>query len=126
MNIDFNNELGAVVFDEVHYINDHDRGQTWEKTILKLPPHVQMVMLSATIDKPERFAHWVMQKNEEKDVYLASTNKRVVPLTHYMYIDSPTALIKSIKDNDKKDCFIAIFAHLFVSSHKIKLKCQNC
>jgi antiviral helicase SKI2 len=50
--IDLETELGAVIFDEVHYINDHDRGQTWEKTILKLPPHVQMVMLSATIDKP--------------------------------------------------------------------------
>lgn len=109
--IDLETELGAVIFDEVHYINDHDRGQTWEKTILKLPPHVQMIMLSATIDKPQRFAHWIMQKNEEKDVYLASTNKRVVPLTHYGFwtynegdIKSLTdkALIKDIRDHSNK------------------------
>ncbi len=109
--IDLETELGAVIFDEVHYINDHDRGQTWEKTILKLPPHVQMVMLSATIDKPERFANWVMQKNQEKDVYLASTNKRVVPLTHYGFWTynegdikslSDKALIKDIKDHSNK------------------------
>ena len=50
--IDVKNELACVVFDEVHYINDQERGQTWEKTILMLPTHVQMVMLSATIDNP--------------------------------------------------------------------------
>jgi len=54
-------ELAAVVFDEVHYINDKDRGQTWEKTLLTLPPHVQRIMLSATIDSPQVFAQW----NEE-------------------------------------------------------------
>jgi superfamily II RNA helicase len=32
--IDIQQELGCVVFDEVHYINDADRGQTWEQTIL--------------------------------------------------------------------------------------------
>ena len=40
-------DLAAVVFDEVHYINDKDRGQTWEKTLLTLPPHVQRIMLSS-------------------------------------------------------------------------------
>ena len=50
--MDLNSELACVVFDEVHYINDADRGQNWEKTILMLPKHVQMVMLSATIDQP--------------------------------------------------------------------------
>jgi len=57
-NIDIATELGCVVFDEIHYINDLERGQVWEKTILLLPLHVQMVMLSATIDSPERFAKW--------------------------------------------------------------------
>ena len=33
-NINIENDLGCVVFDEVHYINDADRGQVWEKTIL--------------------------------------------------------------------------------------------
>ena len=51
-------DLAAVVFDEVHYINDKDRGQNWEKTLLTLPPHVQRIMLSATIDSPQVFAQW--------------------------------------------------------------------
>lgn len=57
MNIE--EELACVIFDEVHYINDADRGQTWEQTIMMLPGHVQMVMLSATIDNPAGFAQWV-------------------------------------------------------------------
>ena len=60
--IDLQTELGCVIFDEVHYINDQDRGQVWEKTILMLPEHIQMVMLSATIDNPKGFATWVEER----------------------------------------------------------------
>jgi superfamily II RNA helicase len=97
-NIDINNDLACVVFDEVHYINDADRGQTWEKTILMLPRHIQMVMLSATIDAPERFAKWCERDDSSKEVYLASTSKRVVPLSHYGYLVSTEGFIKGLKD----------------------------
>lgn len=97
-NININDELACVVFDEVHYINDHDRGQTWEKTILMLPKHIQMVMLSATIDSPERFAKWAERDDNSKEVYLASTDKRVVPLTHYGYLTNTEGSIKLLKD----------------------------
>jgi antiviral helicase SKI2 len=56
--MDFNNELACVIFDEIHYINDLDRGKVWEETIMMLPQHIQMVMLSATLDSPEKFALW--------------------------------------------------------------------
>ena len=93
--MDFNTELGAVIFDEVHYINDPERGSVWEQSILMTPPQVQLVMLSATIDKPEVFASWIeTEKNNqaiqatipEKKMYLTPTYERVVPLTHYMWL----------------------------------------
>jgi len=111
--MDIDEELACVVFDEVHYINDEDRGQTWEKTILLLPPHIQMVMLSATIDRPDQFAQWcenrgmgtgktigidTSQDIPKKEVYLASTNHRVVPLSHYAYVTTTESFIKSLKD----------------------------
>lgn len=101
--IDVQTELACVVFDEVHYINDADRGQTWEKTILMLPPHIQMVMLSATIDNPEGFAKWCEKGLVEKggkQVYLASTNHRVVPLTHYGFLTNNEGVFKHIKDKE--------------------------
>ena len=93
--MDFESELAAVVFDEVHYINDAERGSVWEQSILMLPPQVQLIMLSATIDRPEEFASWIEteKSNQSKEsslsvkqMYLASTLERVVPLTHYMWL----------------------------------------
>ena len=97
--IDFDNELACVVMDEVHYVNDHDRGYVWENTLMMLPSHVQLVMLSATIDQPERFAYWCenLYKNN-KQVYLTNTTHRVVPLTHYSFITATQSVFKSIKD----------------------------
>lgn len=92
----------AVVMDEVHYINDEHRGQTWEQTILLLPSSVQMIMLSATLDKPHKFAEWVETckpaNTPPKRVYLANTNHRIVPLSHYSYLAVTDSFIKSIKD----------------------------
>jgi len=97
--MDMETELGCVVFDEVHYINDSERGQVWEKTILLLPSHVQMVMLSATIDAPERFAEWCERGGlGDKQVYLASTSHRVVPLTHYGFLTVTETIFKGMKD----------------------------
>jgi superfamily II RNA helicase len=105
--MDLNNELACVIFDEVHYINDPDRGKVWEETIMMLPRHVQMVMLSATLDKPEKFASWCENRGEtqhqdqshtHKQVYLTSTNHRVVPLTHYTFMTTTSAIFKLIKD----------------------------
>jgi superfamily II RNA helicase len=109
--MDFDNELAAVVFDEVHYINDAERGSVWEQAILLLPPQVQLIMLSATIDRPEDFAGWIetekrlQQYTEEqhnyiqpasqyKKMYLAPTYTRVVPLTHYMWLSVNEGTIK--------------------------------
>ena len=97
--IDLQNELAAVVFDEVHYINDYDRGHVWEKSMLMLPKHVQMVMLSATIDRPEKFAAWIQCISDpKKNVYLATNSHRVVPLTHYAFITTTESVFKTIKD----------------------------
>lgn len=101
--IDLENELGGVVFDEVHYVNDPDRGRVWEESIMMLPRHVQMIMLSATIDTPEKFAGWCETRGTEsnddnKMVYLASTNHRVVPLTHYSFITTNSGIFKAVKD----------------------------
>ena len=106
--MDFDNELACVVFDEIHYINDADRGRVWEESIMLLPRHVQMVMLSATIATPERFAKWCETRGDseyfksDKVVYLASTNHRVVPLTHYSFITANASVFKHIKEKEEQ------------------------
>jgi superfamily II RNA helicase len=99
-NVNIQTELGCVIFDEVHYINDADRGQTWEKTILMLPRQVSMVMLSATIDNPRGFAQWCERGDQEKQVYLASTSHRIVPLSHYSFLTTIESVFKGMKDKE--------------------------
>ena len=41
-------DIEWVVFDEVHYVNDSERGVVWEEVIIMLPEHVNMIFLSAT------------------------------------------------------------------------------
>lgn len=73
--------LDAVIFDECHYINDKDRGKIWEETMILLPPQINLVMLSATLDHPEYFANW-LGILKQKPIHLIETQYRIVPLTH--------------------------------------------
>ena len=98
LSFEFNpDEIACVIFDEVHYINDPDRGRVWEEVFMRLPSHIQCVMLSATIDRPEAFAEWV-QSTTGREVWVAGTDIRVVPLIHYSYFTMSTHNYRDIKD----------------------------
>lgn len=89
--------LGGVVFDEVHYINDRERGKVWEETMILLKPEIQQVLLSATIDRPELFASWLADL-KQKPVYLLSTSYRIVPLAHHVFIGNESHVIMDNKE----------------------------
>jgi superfamily II RNA helicase len=100
--MDIEYELGCVIFDEIHMINDPSRGHVWENSIMMLPKHIQIVGLSATLDTPEKFASWLETRGEkettgEKVVYLTKKLVRAVPLTHYSFITA-TGVGKVFKD----------------------------
>ena len=100
--MDFDNDLGCVIMDEIHYINDEGRGNTWEQTLMILPLHIQLIMLSATLDGPENFANWIENRdsNKEKQVYLSLSDTRIVPLTHYSFITTNQGFFKQIKNDE--------------------------
>ncbi|KAG7660967.1 SKI2 [[Candida] subhashii] len=52
-------DVEFVIFDEVHYVNDIDRGVVWEEVIIMLPDHVKFILLSATVPlcKLKRLTH---------------------------------------------------------------------
>jgi len=85
IDIDLDLDVDTVVFDEIHYINDVERGKVWEECIIMLPKHIKLVMLSATIDKAPEFANWLYQVRE-RPISLIPTFKRYVPLKHYYYL----------------------------------------
>jgi len=117
--MDFNNELACVVFDEVHYINDADRGKVWEETIILLPKTTQMILLSATIDKSNIFAKWV-EDQTQRETWLCPTNKRVVPLSHNAFITLPKSIYEALPLKIKN-----LFEENNFYEEAISLKTQN-
>jgi superfamily II RNA helicase len=99
-------ELACVIFDEIHYINDAERGKVWEECIMMLGKfnNVQMIMLSATIDRPEIFCDWI-ETNSSKSVVLTCSCKRVVPLKHHYYIAFPNGVAKNLKKEEQSVIF---------------------
>jgi antiviral helicase SKI2 len=77
-------DVEFVIFDEVHYVNDAERGVVWEEVIIMLPEHVTLILLSATVPNTYEFASWV-GRTKKKNIYVISTPKRPIPLEHYLW-----------------------------------------
>ena len=91
-------DVEFVIFDEVHYVNDLERGVVWEEVIIMLPEQVTLILLSATVPNTYEFASWV-GRTKKKDIYVISTPKRPVPLEHYLWADKA---MHKIVNADKK------------------------
>ncbi|KAI5137790.1 ATP-dependent RNA helicase DOB1 [Nematocida ausubeli] len=81
-------ETHFVVFDEVHYMRDRERGVIWEETIILLPPSIRFIFLSATIPNAEEFARWIVSIHKQP-CHVIYTEKRPTPLEHYIYVNTP-------------------------------------
>ncbi|KAK4685405.1 antiviral helicase SKI2, partial [Tremellales sp. Uapishka_1] len=77
-------DVEFVIFDEVHYVNDAERGVVWEEVIIMLPEHVNIILLSATVPNTKEFADWV-GRTKKKEIYVISTPMRPVPLEHFLW-----------------------------------------
>ncbi len=72
-------QLGAVIIDEIHFLDDKERGTTWEELLIYLPHEVQVVGLSATLSNLEEFASWLADVRQ-RDVVVVEEHERAVPL----------------------------------------------
>ncbi len=93
--------VSYVIFDEIHYINDIERGYVWEESIIFSRPRVRMLCLSATIPNADEFASWIEAIKEHK-VDVIRHKKRNVPLHRYFY-DSELGITTLEKINAVKD-----------------------
>uniref|UniRef100_A0A671V377 Exosome RNA helicase MTR4 n=1 Tax=Sparus aurata TaxID=8175 RepID=A0A671V377_SPAAU len=77
-------EVAWVVFDEIHYMRDAERGVVWEETIILLPDNVHYVFLSATIPNARQFAEWICHLHKQP-CHVVYTDYRPTPLQHYIF-----------------------------------------
>lgn len=72
-----------IIFDEVHYIDNQERGTVWEESLIFLPRHMNILCLSATIPNIHQFASW-LESIYNKPIKIVVEEKRPVPL-HFFY-----------------------------------------
>lgn len=85
-------EVKYVILDEVHYMNDEQRGTVWEESIIYCPTNIQLVALSATVANAQQLTDWINTVHSRTE--LVNTDFRPVPLRFY-YFDSsqPTTIL---------------------------------
>jgi len=94
-------DVECIVFDEIHYLADPDRGTTWEESIILCPDHVLLICLSATVTNAGEIAGWISRTHRQ--IRLITHNERPVPLALYYFYESELAKVvdhtgKRVKD----------------------------
>ncbi|MBI4441085.1 DEAD/DEAH box helicase [Candidatus Woesearchaeota archaeon] len=77
-------DVSYVIFDEIHYLADIERGAVWEESIIFSPKHVRFLCLSATIPNARQFANWI-QHIQKHQVDIVVEKKRPIPLQHQFF-----------------------------------------
>jgi ATP-dependent RNA helicase HelY len=83
--------VDAIIFDEIHFLADPERGTTWEEAIILCPEHVQLVCLSATVSNAGEIAAWISRTH--RPISLISHDERAVPLALYYFLDGQLNLV---------------------------------
>jgi len=72
-----------IIFDEIHYIDNPERGTVWEESLIFLPAHMKILGLSATIPNIKQFAEWI-ESIHKRPFKIVIEDKRPVPL-HFAF-----------------------------------------
>lgn len=76
-------DVEYVVFDEVHYMDDFERGSVWEESLIFAPATIRFICLSATVSNVTELGAWLSEIRGRETVVIQS-DKRPVPLTHLL------------------------------------------
>ncbi|KAF7127932.1 hypothetical protein RHSIM_Rhsim11G0118200 [Rhododendron simsii] len=93
-------EVAWVIFDEVHYMRDRERGVVWEESIVMAPKKSRFVFLSATVPNAKEFADWVA-KVHQQPCHIVYTDYRPTPLQHYIFPSGGNGLYLVVDEKGK-------------------------
>ncbi|CAK9325858.1 unnamed protein product [Citrullus colocynthis] len=102
-------EVAWVIFDEIHYMRDRERGVVWEESIIFLPPAIKMVFLSATMSNATEFAEWICNIHKQP-CHVVYTDFRPTPLQHYVFPAGGNGLYLVVDENEqfREDNFLKL------------------
>ena len=82
----FLHDVHYVIFDEVHFMDDIERGTVWEESLIFAPANIRFVCLSATISNLDQLGAWIRELRHE-DLAVVRETKRPVPLKHRLFTE---------------------------------------
>jgi superfamily II RNA helicase len=123
-----------IIFDEVHYLDDYERGSVWEESLIFLPAHMSLLALSATIPNVDQLKKWI-ESIHEISLKVVKETQRPVPLHFFYqcqgkilddlgeveklgyksrrayshYKNRPTSIIRHIRENNRLPCIYFVF-----------------
>ncbi|KAM5574312.1 DExH-box ATP-dependent RNA helicase DExH9 [Rosa sericea] len=93
-------EVAWIIFDEVHYMRDLERGVVWEESIVMAPKNARFVFLSATVPNAKEFADW-LAKVHRQPCHIVYTDYRPTPLQHYIFPSGGDGLFLVVDEKGK-------------------------
>ncbi|MFT5050357.1 MAG: superfamily II RNA helicase [Chlamydiales bacterium] len=81
-------DVDFVIFDEVHYMDDRERGTVWEEALIFLPASVRLICLSATISNVDEIGEW-LEKIRDHELEVIHSADRPVPLEYWFFLEGP-------------------------------------
>ena len=117
-------QVQLIVYDEIHYLRDKERGVVWEESIVLAPKTARFVFLSATIPNAREFAEWIA-KTHNSPCHVVYTDYRPTPLQHYLFPSGAQGLYMVVDEKGVRCssfmpfdllafylfCFFALFVH---------------
>ncbi len=85
--------VGWVIFDELHFMADPQRGPVWEECIIHSPPHVRFVGLSATVSNADEIVDWMSQIHAPTKLIFHP--ERAIPLEDFYFFDGKLHLVRN-------------------------------
>lgn len=92
-------DIYYVIFDEIHYLDDPERGTVWEESIILAPREIRFMCLSATVPNIHELAQWMGAVRGTSFTVIEET-QRPVPLKPHFY--SPKFGLMNLKSIKRK------------------------
>jgi superfamily II RNA helicase len=104
-----------VIYDEIHYIDNPERGTVWEESLILLPSHMRILGLSATVPNIEEFSLW-LESVHRMPLKVIVEKGRPVPL-HFRF-QCQNKIIDDFKDL-RKACYARCLRYEYRGRHAV-------
>lgn len=119
-------EVSLVVYDEIHYLRDKERGVVWEESIILAPKSTRFAFLSATLPNARDFAEWIAMTHSSP-CHVVYTDYRPTPLQHFLYPSGSEGIFLVVDDKNvfREDAFSKAIGALEDNQEEKKKKAQQ-